>query len=396
MGVPADSILRKGYYLNKRSTASIWFDLFRALAAAAVLLHHVRPSFFVHYTDVEHKNPFIQAFYLISSKGYQSVMIFFVLSGFFISSSVVGSVSKSNWSWGVYLNHRISRLGAVLLPALLLTFLWNELSMALFHGNAWVGRMDGPTFWMNLFFLQGIGPFPSTMFGENDALWSLSIEFWFYILFPCILLAFTSSKLTGKLLYGAAALMLGLFLGKQVMPLFLIWLLGSVLLFIPDFRAPRRWLYRLCILAVPMGAFAGAFVLSGRSKEFSVNFVVGLTFAALLYVIRTLYNQRTYRTRSLWNQVILKAAGFSYTLYLTHFPLNNLLVSYIRDGKVQPAAGSLLLFTAMILTAVLYAWAVSLWTEEKTSWIRGVTSRLIGRVPRMGHQAGEEPSKRAG
>jgi peptidoglycan/LPS O-acetylase OafA/YrhL len=375
------SSIGKSNYLNKQSTASIYFDLIRALAAFAVLLHHIRPSFFVNYLDVSSKNPLIQIFYLISSKGYQSVMIFFVLSGFFISSSVVSSVAKSKWSWSIYMNQRITRLGVVLLPALLLTFMWNELSLLIFQDQALIGEMNGPAFWMNLFFLQGIGPFPSIMFGENDALWSLSIEFWFYILFPCMLLAFCSKSATGKIAYGVAAIALGLFLGKQVMPLFAIWLLGTVVLLIPDFKAPRKLWYRLVLLSVPLTAFAGAFLLSGRSKGFLINFIVGLTFASLLYVIRVLFNQRTYQSQSALRSLVLRTAGFSYTLYLTHFPINNLLVSYLNGNKLQPSAASFIIFTAIVLATILYAWIISMLTEDRTAEVRGFTSRMLRMLP---------------
>jgi peptidoglycan/LPS O-acetylase OafA/YrhL len=376
----SSTAVRRGVYLNKDGAASVYFDLFRALAAFAVLLHHIRPSFFVDYAQVGHKNPLIQMFYLISSKGYQSVMIFFVLSGFFISSSVIQSVSKSKWSIPHYLNNRISRLGTVLLPALLLTFVWNELSISWFHDHALTGDMAWPTFFTNLFFLQGIGPFPSHMFGENDALWSLSIEFWFYILFPCILLAFTSRKTVAKLAYGCAAVLLALFLGKNVLPLFGIWLLGTAVLLIPDFKAPKHWAARLLILAIPLIAFAGAFVASGRSKAFSDNFPVGLTFAALLYVIRVLYNRKSVRAESKLPRLIYKAAGFSYTLYLTHFPINNLLVSYINGNKLQPGAAAFLIFSSIVLLTVLYAWMVSLFTEGKTASVRTFLERRFTRL----------------
>lgn len=391
-------LLNQAHYLDKKSTASIFFDLFRALAALAVLLHHIRPSFFVNYSEVDHKNALTQLFYLISTKGYQSVMIFFVLSGFFISASVIGSISKRNWSWPAYLNNRITRLGVVLFPALVLTFLWNEVSLFWFHEHALVGHMEWSTFFMNLFFLQGIGPFPSHMYGENDALWSLSIEFWFYILFPCLLLCFTSKTIKNKLIYGVLAVALIVFLGKTVVLLFLIWLLGTVVLLLPDFKAPSRFFSRLLLLSVPLLLFGGAFLLSGRSKDFLVNFVVGLTFALLLYVVRVLFNQRTYRTGSAFNMLVLKTAGFSYTLYLTHFPLNNLLVSYIDGRKFQPTAGSFLIFVGIVAAVVLYAWAISLVTEERTATVRRAFMRIGSQVSAVfkRNKSGRAPTEISG
>ncbi len=76
---------------------------------------------------------------------------------------------------------RIARLYVVIVPALLFTGILDYL-----HG-AWDGTRDGPSsFLINLFFLQGIY---GGAYGSNGPLWSLSYEWWFYILFGLSLTA---------------------------------------------------------------------------------------------------------------------------------------------------------------------------------------------------------------
>lgn len=75
--------------------------------------------------------------------GYQAVMVFFVLSGYFISSSVLHSLENGTWSWREYLTKRLLRLWIVLIPALLLTYVWAKLQIHLFGGSDYFsGTLD--------------------------------------------------------------------------------------------------------------------------------------------------------------------------------------------------------------------------------------------------------------
>lgn len=49
--------------------------------------------------------------------GHEAVMVFFVLSGFFIGTSVLESFRERRWSWRAYLINRLTRLQLVLVPA---------------------------------------------------------------------------------------------------------------------------------------------------------------------------------------------------------------------------------------------------------------------------------------
>lgn len=64
--------------------------------------------------------------------GYQAVMVFFVLSGYFISLSILKTIRKDMWCWIDYLIRRITRLWIVLIPALFLTFIIAKIQLGLF------------------------------------------------------------------------------------------------------------------------------------------------------------------------------------------------------------------------------------------------------------------------
>jgi peptidoglycan/LPS O-acetylase OafA/YrhL len=103
-------------------------DVLRAASAALVMLAHARNFVFVDYG--EGKSSVLRAmFYVATGLGHFSVVIFFVISGFLISQSVM----RIDWSRSdskiAYFIARITRLWVVLLPALLLTACWDNLAI---------------------------------------------------------------------------------------------------------------------------------------------------------------------------------------------------------------------------------------------------------------------------
>ncbi len=179
---PAPAERSRRAHLSLRASAHL--DWIRGLAAAAVMLSHVRGLFFLDYPELSRKSPALSALYALTGLGHQAVMVFFVLSGFFISTSVVFALRERRWSWRAYLINRVSRLELVLLPALLLGALWDQIGLrlpsgfALYHSGLYkfylpsvALRSTVSGFFGNLFFLQSIR---FQVFGSNGPLWSLT------------------------------------------------------------------------------------------------------------------------------------------------------------------------------------------------------------------------------
>jgi len=177
------------------SWASVNFDLLRGLAALLVFFGHWRNLLFVDFPSLTTHRWLLTPLYMLAGGGHQAVVLFFILSGYFIGGTVLRSLERDQWEWVGYLLRRIVRLWTVLVPALLLCLFWDRLGIHLGHAPALYGghvpnnivlydtasRLAPHIFFGNLFFLQTIlTPF----LGTNGALWSLANEFWYYILFP--------------------------------------------------------------------------------------------------------------------------------------------------------------------------------------------------------------------
>lgn len=96
-------------------------DLVRGVSAIIVLLAHVRGFVLVDYGEVEGAGTFTRAFYFATGVHHEAVMVFFVLSGYFVGGSVLESLRAGRFRPANYALARLSRLWVVLIPALLLT-----------------------------------------------------------------------------------------------------------------------------------------------------------------------------------------------------------------------------------------------------------------------------------
>src|SRR5690349_289647 len=103
------------------SRASHHLNLIRGVAALAVLVYHVRYRFFPDYADLAAPDLTAKLFYAVTAFGHDAVVVFFVLSGYLISATVMRDCATGRWSWARYGVSRWVRLSVVLVPGLLLT-----------------------------------------------------------------------------------------------------------------------------------------------------------------------------------------------------------------------------------------------------------------------------------
>jgi hypothetical protein len=172
----------------------------------AVTFGHCRAFCFVDYRNIVPSMSTlpVKAVYFLTGFGHQAVMVFFVLSGLFISSSVLRSLERGTWRWRDYVIDRGVRLYVVLAPGLLLGALWDLVGVHFFnHSGIYSAPLVGfdnsipaqqlnlTSFFGSLFFLQTRF---TTVFGSNCPLWSLFNEFWYYVLFPLLIAVILSAK----------------------------------------------------------------------------------------------------------------------------------------------------------------------------------------------------------
>ncbi len=125
---------------------SPWLDAARALASLIVCFAHLRAFFLVDF-NAAGSGAIGQAFYLVTGLHHQGVMVFFVLSGFFVGGALLREAKAAgcadNVDWLKYSVTRLSRLWLVLIPALLLTLVWDRLGMALAGTGPYQGQYFG-------------------------------------------------------------------------------------------------------------------------------------------------------------------------------------------------------------------------------------------------------------
>jgi peptidoglycan/LPS O-acetylase OafA/YrhL len=362
---------------------SSYLDFIRWGAAVIVVISHIKGLFFADYSQLEQPNILLKIFYAIASAGHQAVMVFFVLSGLFIAANVMKSIDKKNWEWKSYIIKRLTRLYIVLIPALLLGYIWDISGIRMYAdtgvytgliedqfvlGYSTVDHSTMGAFLGNLFYLQGI---LVGHYGSNGPLWSLSYEFWYYILFPCVILSITSKPWLKKIIYLALSIVLCFFIGKQIALYFLVWILGFVIHLLPtiSFRLARLGAFLSLFLSISSIIF---YRWIPFNSSFLKDFIIACTFALFVYFIKnaTSTDKTVAPLFVQWSKFL---AGFSYTLYLVHFPFLVFIhaMLYARNPeKWQPHASTLSFGLALLFVTLAYAWLISFFTERQTNHVR--------------------------
>jgi len=312
-----------------------WLDLLRGTAAMEVFLSHSRTLFFKGYHEGA-PSLLKTVFYLLTGFSHQSVIVFFVLSGFLISRTVYNSANAGKFNVKNYLIDRFVRLWVVLIPALLLTFILDKWGSHLFGGTAaylgtipFIGSPDQlqhlglRDFLGNVFFLQN---FLVSPFGTNTPLWSLCNEFWYYILFPLVYFAAVNRGIQWKIILAAIAIGIMTFVGKDITLYFLIWLMGFGLVLLQEkFRNPSRGLIRAVLLiAVVLISVLLFYTRDSGGSRFTTDFIMGLLTSAVVFCS---LNFRF--PGGILKKAVSFISEFSYSLYVIHMPLAIFLSSWL-------------------------------------------------------------------
>ncbi|TWE04162.1 peptidoglycan/LPS O-acetylase OafA/YrhL [Peribacillus frigoritolerans] len=372
-----------------KGSSSYHLDFIRGVAAILVLINHFRNIFFVKFEDIDYPNIFLKLLYSFAGLGHQAVIVFFVLSGFFISNSVLTNVYKNNWSWKYYLINRFTRLYVVLIPVLLIGFILDVVGSNVFDYSFFPRNIESnlkiSVLFGNLFFLQEIFV---PVLGSNGPLWSLSYEFWYYILFPCLLFIFVNRKSKFKvIIYCIFTILLALVLGIrniEILSYFLIWLLGALILVSPpiSFKRNRHKILVKLLVFLSFIATLGISRLGLISSVFVGDLLLSITFSVLIYItihLKTSFNIFL-KLKPLYYVISKKIAGFSFTLYLFHYPLLIFLFAFISNlgvKKMQPTFINLLYGAFICLAVILVTYLLSVYTEGKTNRVRVIVVQML-------------------
>lgn len=353
-----------------------WLDWMRFLAALLVVIVHVRGASVVAFGALPDQQKTVVAalFFAVTRIGHEAVICFFVLSGFLVGGKVFERMHRGDFRIGDYVVDRVSRL---YLPLILTAAV----------GIATGETMSAGQFVGNLFSLQGIVVSPPAL---NGPLWSLSYEFWFYALAGAIAVAVTRKS---QIAFVLLVLVLTLFAILQ--PHYLIcWMIGAVAYVCrPRQRSPFLIVLGICLT---LGGTGLSQLLSasdsltvpalGFMNAEMATIVLAAGIAIFIQQIILVVPRREGTRR-------LEAAGtrlaeFSYTLYLTHYPIVMGLSALGFGQAPELGAGTLMTMGAKIMLCLLVAWILYLLFERHTHRVRRWLKGLGNPAPNMPSEAG--------
>ncbi|QFT94516.1 Fatty acid hydroxylase superfamily protein [Roseovarius sp. THAF9] len=312
---------------------SLWLDVLRAAAAFAVLFGHM-----AHIRFTRGDYYFLREWNIASD----AVVVFFVLSGV-----VIAYAAGRDQTLGRFAFNRITRIATVLIPALLMTLIFDAIgtrvNMTAYPERYYQALPLGEFLWRGLTVTNlWTGTADWVRLGSNGPIWSLSYEVGFYLIFGSIMF-----------LHGALRLVilatLVLLVGLPVLALFPAWWLGVMVWRNAEaatgsrpLRA-RSWLMAIGSLAVlvtlkasnlpqfleyvtytalqPMSHHA----VLVYSNEVLWNSIIAICIAIHLVGVRRLAMNAPQPEEGRLVRAVRWVAGGSFSLYVMHYPTLHLL-----------------------------------------------------------------------
>lgn len=351
---------------NISSQKYYWLDLIRFLAAFVVLASHYRGAFFVEYAILPNaqQNIFSSIFFFVTRLGEESVLIFFVLSGFLVGGKSIEKIIKAQVNVKSYILDRAVRIFLPLFASVLLVIVLDLIM------NDKIPFLDIAG---SILSLQGL----FTDCYSNAPLWSLSYEVWFYIMTGCILVMFSKSKIKfGIVSFIVLTICFLVFLKLDSKYLF-IWSLGALAFHLPKLASFKKNTARIFLgLFVVAGIVLSQLTSESRSGLMNLDFIsrdvilIVLGAAVALFILTIIELKPKNRFSNYFERMGGKLAVFSYSLYLTHYPLMEFL-RYLGLPKSKAInLQSIGLFILEISIALLVGYGVYLISEKHTKKVK--------------------------
>ena len=345
-------------------------DFLRFSAALAVFLGHTNFYWFFcgNLSGIGPQN------------GQDYVIIFFVLSGFVISWSID---RKKDYHLKQYLFDRMVRLWSVAIPALCLGAVLDHFGRSIHpptYGNIFSENHIGLKYLISGLFLHESWFF-SIRPGSNGPFWSLSYEFFYYLIFGAIALL---PSLKSKLLVGLTFCLLA---GPKVLILFPCWLVGCLSYWGCKKLRPSM-LVSLALLAFSL--YFLVTTLAPRWVSWTPNDFPGLGIPPLFYSAKYLDDFAIALALGLlllslsrWFSLEMRPIGriaslvrtfskCSFSLYAIHFPVMAFVTAAWAGGLLKNLShlqATLLVFLCCCVFALLF--------EVPLKWYRSLIIRTL-------------------
>lgn len=297
--------------------------------------------------------------------GYVGVDVFFVISGFLITYSLLKR--KENRNLGEFYIRRIRRLFPALLATVIVTFIASYIIMTKTDFSLMaksslyaIVSLSNVGFWMESGYWDTTSHLKPLLHT-----WSLSVEEQFYLVWPALMIVLLKG---GKKF--VFAFMLALVIGGMFAAQYFTPTMPSAVFYLTPFRA-----YQFAI----GGAYAAYLIMSDKTQVSSglVSDVLFLVGSAMILVPTVIYTGEPYYLGALasvpcFGAVLIIMAGpgkiigalytnrvseylgrISYSLYLVHWPIMA-LYSYIVLRKYTLPEQLVMIAATFVLAVVLY------------------------------------------
>ena len=332
----------RDHYMTQHGSYRPDIDGLRAIAVMAVVLFHAFPDWL--------------------PSGLTGVDVFFVISGFLISSIILNDLSKGAFSFAKFYMRRAKRIFPALIVVLCASGVIGWLVL-LPHEFAHLGLHTavGAGFLLNVLLYRELDGYFHSM-QPLVHLWSLGVEEQFYFLWPLFLTLIWRAAVRWRLLLllSVTALSLTLQIALQdsdpfaafYLPTTRLWELsaGAALGYIQlttGIRSPSLYGHLLCTL----GAACLVVSFTGLYEHIRIPWTVAPVLGALLLIYA---GPHAWINRFVLANPLMVGIGLiSYPLYLWHWPLLT-FVQFVVGAELTPRMAAPVVLASVLLAILTY------------------------------------------
>lgn len=310
-------------------------EILRAIAVILVLLFHAGTPYF--------------------SNGYLGVDIFFVISGYLMTSHIFKSLESNKFSFVEFYEKRIRRIIPALLLVSFITIPPAFIILLPDHLENYGQSLVASTLFANNILLYLTANYWDTRSELKPLLhtWSLGVEIQFYIIYPILLYIARRKLAVGKfsIVFILFSLALVLFILRQtfsnqaifyLLPFRLYeFMMGGVISVVQKKRGGQNFIYNaIGYVLIAAGIFTPELFSNANNEDL---YLLGAVLIGVCFII---INNPSANNKSNWiGSILIKIGGVSYSAYLIHQPV----FAFIRASSPAHTSYRILLATVPVI-----------------------------------------------
>ena len=338
-------------------------DFLRGISCIGILLYHVRVDLWVGWWEIRN-NPEVYSTITKATAwlsiptpflGY-AILLFFLISGFCIHYP--NTKPESQPSWKIYFIRRLFRIYPSYAIAVVLTSIIGYFSYRIWGDESWnINRI------IALITLSQNYPPEIGQLLNNPSLWTIPLEFEFYILYPIVFYFILKEKFRIITIFAFFCTILSVYLFQSG----IIWLSFTAIFFWPCWLL-GAWLAQLYrdnnvknfkfshqLIALSVAMFF-ALLASYKSWQWWVQYSTWTFFYFVFFIF--CITQEVFLKRLLGVQtfrIISWIGTISFSLYLIHFPIFRLM-GHIHHEIFSEKPANFLITLLYIVPVIYFSW----------------------------------------